>query len=255
MRTTRTLNVEACLSMYRGKTLKEIIEDTNNPSSRIGALCDSPDFWRAVIDKFYEPWFLKSRKDIDSQDFKLLAENLSIGRSLYYSVLINLNPPESKAINPVLVNSLDDESLIRQNMLDDDVINFEVFGLEPVPGSKGYVFTYRVSRPDRVRDTVESLYFLGKASDSWEGIATNLKTHIAQKVLEDLDELALPGDVVVLMSSGRAPYQWTQGHIVDPMVFLNIPINANASLLTEIYVYVDDERDLHIQLWVAQIEF
>lgn len=138
----KRLDVQSCLTLYRQNTLAEILADAGK--SRVGGICDIPEFWKAVVERFYGLDFFEFRGDIDERDFKLLAQSLNMGRSVFYSVLINKSQPETKVMNPVKIRSLDEGALIRQGEVDDDVINFELRGLEPVPGSKGYVADYNI---------------------------------------------------------------------------------------------------------------
>ena len=246
----KRLDVQSCLSLYRDMTLSEILKDVSR--SRIGLICDSSAFWAAVVERFYGRDFFAFRGDIDERDFKLLAQSLNMGRSLFYSVLINKNAPETKVTNPIAIRSLDEGALLRQNEVDDDVINFELLGLEPIPSSKGYVAEHIIWNTDD--NYFHTVCLLGKETDDLRDIAARFRSHINWKVMSDLKRIAIEGDIIVFNISGQEITRWIFG-VDDVNLTPMIAFNNDPSLLTELWIGIDDDRDIAIQMWVAQIEF
>lgn len=254
----QSLEVKTCLSLVKDLSLREILEFVDSKSSsNVNRICDSSEFWRAVIDRFYGKVLLQQRMDVDERDLKLFASSLASGVKTVYGVVINLGTnPESKVSDHVEIESIDDESLLTDG--DDLSINFEIRGLRPSEGSVGYLADYSFVIDGRAETSSQECFSVGKPENLHEA-ELSLKYHFAIKTYNAFMSVKTEADNVnffnlnyKIVSVGQDDIQ-TKTEFVK--LFLTQSLKTDPNLATELFLALTDNLDIWVQIWVVQIKF
>lgn len=253
----QSLEVLSCLKLVKDMSLTEIIEFTNRKQNGLMAqLCDSSNFWKAVIERFYGKTLLQQRLDIDPRDYKLMASELGADTQTFYCTMLNLDPPESKVFNPVEIANLEDESLI--NDIDDLPINVKIPGLKPVVRCVGYIASYTFSINSHAVRNTNSYYLAGNIENLSEA-EFNLKYTLAEKAYTDLMSVSRVGESMDFFSLNRTMLNIEPDSLEFKEKFIKMflmqVIRADSSLATEFFIASPPDGDTHVQIWVAQVEF
>jgi hypothetical protein len=253
-----SLKTKSCLTLLKSKSLREIIEffgDDENASVRDA--CDTPEFWRSVINKFYDD-LLDRRRDIDDRDLALMALDLSRNVETVYGITTNLDvSPELKLQNPTIVKSLKDESLRANNI--EMQTNCAIEGLRPLPGTVGFFgeYTLREHSYDSANNSYITIYFLMRPDGDWDALELAFKTYLANIAFDLLFVTASAGDLFFISTAPGVfqnfPFKGNKYGFINR--FIDLPIDKDPSHLSELYTHLESDHDTHFQVWVARVEF
>lgn len=254
----QSLEVSACLKLVQSKSLAEIIEFTNRKRGGLPAqICDSPMFWKGVIDRFYGKILLLQRQDVDPNDYRKFAKSLANGQFTLYQTMTNLATPETKVFDPREIHDLDDDTLIDDG--DDMPINFKILGSKPNPGTVGYVVDYNFETSFELRRTVQRCY-LARSREELAEAEFNFKYDIGSMMYEDLvaahedgQDITLFGFNVPFLAMQEDSPEFKEEFL---RLFVSQPLKEDENLLTEFNCRFDPDLDeSYVQVWVVKVTF
>ena len=242
------LEVLAYLTFVKDLSIVEIIDLSQQENNIVAQIADAPDFWRAVIDKFYGPMLLERRRDIDEKDYKLFAYSLHREKEYPYYIGIDLNVVPGRKLSDLTTCSKSDFDAIAFKRID---VLFQ--GFPPTNGAQGFVAKYALKRKGRyVRDEFKSYCFLGSSETDLASVELSFKTFLAIKVYNDLVEGAVDNELIRLRTRPLFKLAAKDTLMAN---FVNYTIKES-ELLTNISVKTidDDEEDrCSIDIWIARI--
>lgn len=251
----QSLEIMTCMKIVEGMDFSEIVDFINqNRNNRIGQFCDSDQFWKVVIDKFYTENLLQQRLDIHARNYKQLALDLQAGNTTFYSTVINLDEPEQKMRGPVEVFDIDDDSLIVD--IDDHLINVEIIGTKPKRGTIGYMANYRFAY-DANFEVHLNMFYLAHDLESLEEAEFNLKYRLAEMAYADF--IRFRTDHKYAFNTAEGPIILTLRGNGSKEMFIKTFLATQSikadPFATEFFVSSYEGVDTFAQVWVAQVVF
>jgi hypothetical protein len=265
-----SLEVKSCLALVAGMNVDEIIQfaDSNADQAK-RRICDSPAFWKALIDQRRDPLILRQRLDINPRDYKLFAKTMI--RTIWheYVCVVNLGTnPESKVSDPIEITDQDEEQSDADynrrliNDIDDLPIRFKVKGPKPLPGTIGYVIEWLLLVDDHVAKP-GSACFLAPSIEELSEAEFEMKYFIGMKVDEILGpkhripkyEYLYDGQRILENTYRRGDQIgdfMTKEKLTD--LVMRQELDPNPRHLTELLFRISDD-EMMVQVWIVQVTF
>lgn len=140
--------------MTKGLDVEEIL---NFPDHNVRMACDTGEFWRILVEQ-WRPDLVIERQDIHLEDYKLFLQGLEAEYSRHRSYYIMKTDGAVKLSEPILVFPSEKYpyetdrpyAAVRDKIFELDgpnaelhgYVDFDIEGLTPLPGSKGYVVRF-----------------------------------------------------------------------------------------------------------------
>lgn len=160
----KSLKDQLCLDIItrNNVSLADFVRILDNPLNSIeNTLASSctdnrSPVWKFLIDRDYTPTLLLSRMDIEPDEYAQFARRLIRGDSFHYIIIGdwgNLRIIDGPRIidHPIIIDVEGDTT----------VINFDILGVPPQPGSIGYVVRFYFDDPVKVPMSIPKAFILG----------------------------------------------------------------------------------------------
>lgn len=200
MNRVKSLTVQTCLVMTRNLRFAQAVAkmlDDSDP--RVRDACDRGEFWAALIERQF-PRLLIQRQDIDVADYRLWAEELAaedLGHDVpVYSMKLD-STTMANVSDPVLI---DTKKLLppRYNSAL-GYMHIPIKGLTPLPGSRGYVVTYRYSIDGTEMDG-ENIAYITSIDGDLNQLFNSMMNQLGQRIFEDINSLIDDEDIMTGIS-------------------------------------------------------
>jgi hypothetical protein len=254
----QSLEVTACLRLVQDKSLQEIIEFTNRKRGGLpGQICDSPQFWQKVIDRFYGKSLLVQRQDVHPRECRKFAKSLANGEHTFYQTMINLATPETKVFDPEEVDQLEDDSLLED--VDDFPLTEKLLGWKPKPGTAGYVVDYTFESDQGLIERFGK-YFLVESFEQLEEAEFNFKYFCGNMAYDHL-VVGNPEAELLVFADPNIPHLAVQNDTPQfrelfLKSFLSQSLQEDSDRVTEFHIQLQPgELALRVQVWIAQVTF
>ena len=245
----KSLNVQACMTFVHELSTSEVLKLAEREDNPIGRFCaNSDEFWRAVIEESRGEEFFVQRQDVEPHNFRLLAANLDDYFEFHYRILISRETnPESKLSEPFLIDK-------NEPNLGIDCIDIVLDGLEPMPGTVGFVAIHSTFRDNPRHEVHEELFVLADIDADMKIFEQDFKMRLAKVAWNDLRLIADLPFRVDFSRLNTSPEIASKDEFIE--AFMRHQISPDPNVMTEIHLNLSDNTDeSQTQFWIVRVVF